>query len=870
MMLKKYTLLMVLALSLGGCGGDEPRGTENVREVRVGLYENAPKVYTDATGKPAGLFVELLERIASIEGWRLTYHACEWSDCLVALGRGDIDLMPDVAFSSERSLVFDFHRHAVAHGWSQIYTHADTPALTVQALSGLRVAVLKGAVQEGTLDQLMAETGLTYTRVAVASLQDAFEAVRQGQADALVTNNFFAGWHNREYGLLETPIVFNPVGLYFATAKGQGGEVLRILDSHLFDWRQDADSFYYDALRYAMAAVPESPIPSHVKWALSLGGGLLVLLLTLAGLFRWQVRQRTAALQESNSRLNHLLEASPTVLYAMRRRDDGHFGAVWVSANIQRLFGFSPGAALRPGWWVSRLHPDDRDTTFDIDAALRATGHHARDYRVLDAHGRTRHVRDEMQLIVGVPPDKDEIVGTWSDLTQAREQEARLSYLINHDLTTGLPNRVLLRDRLEQALQRARAQSSSLALVFFDLDRFKNVNDTLGHAVGDELLKQAAARIGALISCEDTLARIGGDEFVILLDHNANPHHVSELATRLLDRFAAPLEVSGHALVVPASLGISIYPDDGDDGDSLLMHAELAMYEAKKRGGNAFRFFKPSLSAEATQRLLLENALRGAVVRGELVVHYQPQFALATGALAGFEALVRWNHPDLGMVPPDRFIGLAEEIGIIGEIDAYVLRQTCQQLLAWDLAGWHVPRVAVNLSVQELETDAFLERVASILSDTGVAPARLELEVTESMVMQAPEQAVAVLGKLKALGVELAMDDFGTGYSSLTYLKRLPLDRLKIDRSFVQDIGRSSNDEAIVRAVIALANSLGLETVAEGVEEAQQIAFLKAEQCDIAQGYLLGRPLPPEALSAASVSAMVLSSVASSVSARGD
>jgi len=838
------------------------RGWEDAQEVRVGIYENAPKVFTDGTGAPAGLFVELLEAIARIEDWRVVYHPCVWSDCLASLGDGHIDLMPDVAFSAERSRLFDFHAHAVAHGWSQIYTHPDFQTLTPEGLSGLRVAVLKGAVQEATLDQLMADSGLEYARVPVASLAEAFEAVQLGQADALVTNNFFAGWHNRDYGLVETPIVFNPVGLYFAATKDADGDLLAVIDAHLVRWRADPDSYYYDALRRSMAAVPESRLSFRVKLTLVAGTSLLLLLLSMAALLRWQVRQRTTALQKSNSRLNHLLDASPTVLYAMRNGEDGRFRGVWVSGNVKRIFGFTPETVLRPGWLESRLHPDDHEAALDIESSLRLKGRHVHDYRLLDAEGRIRHVRDEMQLITGSSADKDEIVGTLSDLTQAREQEERLSYLINHDLTTGLPNRVLLCDRLDHALQHARAGERSLALVFIDLDRFKNVNDTLGHAVGDELLRLAAGRIGGLICAEDTLARVGGDEFVILIESSPDPRHVSDVAISLLSCCAVPIEACGHTLVLTASIGISVFPDDGDDADSLLMHAELAMYEAKKRGGNTFQFFKPSLSEEVTQRLILENALRGAVRRGELVVYYQPQYTLATGALAGFEALSRWNHPEFGMVSPARFIALAEEIGIIAEIDEYVLRQVCKQLLAWDLAGWSVPRVAVNLSVQELEADVFLARVESILAETGVAPARLEFEVTESMVMQAPEQAVQVLGRLKALGVGLAMDDFGTGYSSLAYLKRLPLDRLKIDRSFVGDIGRSSNDEAIVRAIIALAASLGLETVAEGVEQQQHVAFLSAERCDIGQGYLLGRPLPPEALNATVVSMMEIENIA--------
>lgn len=445
-------------------------------------------------------------------------------------------------------------------------------------------------------------------------------------------------------------------------------------------------------------------------------------------------------------------------------------------------------------------------------------------------------VRDEQGAIT-------HFVGVFSDISNTKAAQERIDFLAHHDALTGLPNRSLLRERLGHALSTRRRGAQALGLLFIDLDRFKTVNDTLGHPAGDELLSEAGRRMSSVLRESDTLARIGGDEFVLLLEAPAGAEDAARVARKLLKVMSAPAEIAGHALVVTASIGISLYPNDGEDPDILIRHADRAMYEAKQQGRNNFQFFAPAMTAGAFERLVMENALRVAVERDELLLHYQPQLDLASGDLRGVEALVRWQHPELGLVPPGRFIVLAEEIGVIADIGSWVLDAVCKQLAAWDAAELRVPRASVNLSVKEIEDERLVARLFQTLKRHGLAASRLELEVTESMLMRDAERSCAVLTQLKTLGAAIAVDDFGTGYSSLAYLKRLPLDRLKIDQSFVRDIGCDRNEEAIVRAVVALARSLGLETVAEGVEETHQAAFLEREGCHLAQGYLYAPPL---------------------------
>ncbi|MEA3641408.1 MAG: EAL domain-containing protein [Lamprobacter sp.] len=438
-------------------------------------------------------------------------------------------------------------------------------------------------------------------------------------------------------------------------------------------------------------------------------------------------------------------------------------------------------------------------------------------------------------------------VGLFTDLSESKQAQEKIDYLSYHDALTGLSNRALLNERLEHALTRA-SRSGHLALLNLDLDRFKQVNDTLGHQDGDRLLIEMARRINAKLMPSDTLARLAGDEFALLLEERAEALPVATLARELLTCIAEPVKVADRELVVTASIGISLYPNDGTDVDSLSRHASQALGAVKRMSRNSFQFFDPSLTDGALQRLITEHALRGAVTRNELRLHYQPQVRLSDGALVGAEALLRWQHPNMGMVPPDQFIPLAEEIGVINEIGTWVLEAACQQLADWDRQGLNLTRLAVNLSARQLDEDALASTIATTLEASAIQPQRLELEITESMLMRNPEAARTLLSELKRLGARISIDDFGTGYSSLAMLRLLPLDQLKIDQSFVRDIGADDNDEAIVRTIIAMARTLGLETVAEGIEDADQLAFLVREQVDLGQGYHFAKPLMADQL----------------------
>jgi diguanylate cyclase (GGDEF)-like protein len=431
-------------------------------------------------------------------------------------------------------------------------------------------------------------------------------------------------------------------------------------------------------------------------------------------------------------------------------------------------------------------------------------------------------------------------------LQQRKRADERVQHIAFHDELTSLPNRLMLNHRLDQALSRHRRAGSQLAILFMDLDRFKVINDSLGHEVGDVLLRQVAERLKAQLREGDTVARMGGDEFVVLIENRENLLDISACARRLVAQLSASYLLGKKECHVTLSIGISVFPSDGGDSQSLLKAAEVAMYRAKDLGRNSYQYYLPSMNVHTVERLELESDLSRALERGEFLLHYQPKVEIATGLITGIEALLRWNHPVRGLVPPMDFIPLAEETGLIVPIGEWVLATACARLKAWQDQGLTDLAVAVNLSARQFADSMLLPKLTRIIHSSGLAPSSLELEITESVVMSQGEAAESVLEKLKSIGVQIAIDDFGTGYSSLAYLKRFPIDTIKVDRSFIRDIPRDSGDMKITRAIIALAHGLRLKVVAEGVETADQLKFLRAQRCDAVQGYFLYRPLPED------------------------
>jgi diguanylate cyclase (GGDEF)-like protein/PAS domain S-box-containing protein len=543
------------------------------------------------------------------------------------------------------------------------------------------------------------------------------------------------------------------------------------------------------------------------------------------------------------------------------RPDTNQFTA---SAELCRLMGIrSQDFAGTFDAFIQLIHAEDRDRV--NEALKRILSERVPcdiDHRLVLPNGADFTVNLQAEAVFDHQLKALSVVGTAQDISERKQSEQEIHRLAYFDSLTGLPNRVLFKDRLTQALLHARRYRTTLATLFLDLDRFKVINDTLGHNVGDLLLKSVADRLAESVRHSDSVsrsvekeenysfARLGGDEFTVLLTNLREVHDAGKVARRIVEAMAKPFSIEGNEIFVTVSVGIAIFPVDGDSVDALLKNADSAMYHAKEEGRNNFQFYSNTLNAAANERLILEGELRHAVDREEFVVFYQPQIDLRTGGIIGAEALVRWQHPQRGLLPPAEFLPAAMDTGLIRAIDEWVLRTACRHNQTWQQRGKMPVRISVNVSNSLFHGNTLLSVVAEALSQTGLTPACLELELTESIAMRNVDASIVMLTTLKAMGVLLSIDDFGTGYSSLSYLQRLPINMVKIDQSFIQEILTQARPAPIVRAIIAMAHSLNLLVLAEGVEQEAQRTLLLEQGCDQAQGYLFGRPMPADAFAA--------------------
>jgi len=554
-------------------------------------------------------------------------------------------------------------------------------------------------------------------------------------------------------------------------------------------------------------------------------------------------RRAESALQESEQQFRQLADNIPQVFWIT---DANQRELIYVSPAFEKLTG-RPVAHVRedPYCWVNMIHHEDRQRVRGA-RKLAAEGRYDEVFRIVRSDGSIRWVHDRAFPVQDAEGRVYRITGIAEDITERKHAEEQLMKLAHYDVLTSLPNRVLFYDRLKQALAQAKRNNWIVGVMFIDVDRFKNVNDTMGHAVGDRLLQQVSERLKGTVRAGDTVGRLGGDEFAVVLSNLASAQDANLVAQKMMACFAEPFRLEGTDVYVTASIGITLFPDDSTEQDILIRNADAAMYKAKEIGRDSYQFYTPEMNTRALEVLGIENSLRRALDRSEYLLYYQPKVGIVNGEITGLEALIRWRHPDRGLVSPGEFMPVLEETGLIVQVGQWVLNAVCRQIKDWEKAGVQPVPVAVNLSGRQFNSKDLGATIKHILEEHHIDPALIELEITESSLMVNTEEAVRTLEYLSGLGVSLSIDDFGTGYSSLSYLKRFPLDSLKIDRSFIRDVTTDGDDATITRAVISMAHSLGLKVVAEGVETERQLAFLTEYGCDQIQGYFFSRPLPAD------------------------
>lgn len=819
--------------------------------LRYGVYDNSPKIFWDADGQPAGIWPDLLNALAVEHGWQLQPVACEWKECLDMVEQGALDFMPDVAWAPDRQTRFTFNRVPVFYSWSQIYIRPGQPLTSLLDLQDRSVAVLRDSIQEQFLRDTLQAFGVQPRWVLVDTLDDAFNRLERGQVDATVANRFYGDQQAVVRQLVGSSIVFQPAQLFVVTPLGQGAEWREVLDAQVERWRADPGSVYFETLRH-WAGV-SNPHDHFHGWMVGLLGsaiGLAFLALGLSYLLRQQVRRVTADLRKSRDQLNTILDSVGAHVYIK------HIDGTYQYANRAALDLLQTDAKRLVG---------RKDTDFfDPDTAARL---HENDQRVLQSGEKLmeeefNRLQGEQQvrtfLSVKMPlrnehGDVYALCGISTDLTPYRQAEQEIHALTNYDPLTRLPNRRLLMDRLQQSLASYQRNRHQGAVLLLDMDGFSLLNNTMGYDKGDHLLRQVAERLMHHCRHQDTVARLSSDEFVFLLhDLNPDPNLAAEQVQHVLDKirrlFEIPFDMDGQLYTTSACVGVALFSDAASPADDLLKLADLAVHQAKQQGRGVMVFFNPDMQAHARQMAQLEADLRLALSEHQFFLEYQPQVD-QSGQVMGVEALVRWQHPQRGRVPPGEFIGVAEVSGLILPLGRWILETACQQLVAWQsdpaMSRWVM---AVNVSARQFRQDGFVQEVLTLLSETGANPCRLELELTESLLVDDLATVTAKMRELSQHGVQFALDDFGTGYSSLNYLRQLPLNRLKIDKSFVDEVTARSSEAAIIKTIVTLAQSLGLCVIAEGVETPAQWQALHALGVHHAQGFLFSRAVPASQL----------------------
>ncbi len=837
--------------------------------VRVGVYDNPPKIFLDNDRQPGGIFGELLREVAQQEGWTLEAVPCEWQECLAKVQAGTIDLMPDVARTPEREALFRFLPEPAMHSWSQVYRHPSQKVDSILDLQGKRVAHLQGAVQQTFFANLLQNFNVQVTWVAAESLAQAFEQVASQQADVVLANVMYGDWQAGRHHLLSTPIMFQPAALHVVGSLTANPAWLQAVQNHLVRWKADPDSTYHHILRRWGGPEVQTGLPAHIHWMLLAALGLLVMLALTVAWLRREVARQTLAVRSSEARLNTILDSVDAAIYI--KGPDLRYR--YVNRKVASIFGTSPEQIVgkRDADFFDRQTADNlhQNDTKVLKDKIRLTTEEVN--RNLGSHTEQVYLSVKLPLL-DQSGQAYALCGISTDVTEQRQAAEEIHRLAYFDPLTQLPNRRALIDRMEREMAVAKRSECNGALVFIDLDHFKEVNDLMGHAAGDELLRTVANRLGSTLRSTDTLARIGGDEFVLLLsnldsDRNQAADQALTTARKLKACFAQPVPLGERQHSVTASMGIALFSDAESEPDNLLRWADMAMYAAKDSGRNSIRFFNADMQTRAEAHALLLQDVRRAIAQNEFTLHYQPQVD-GDGRLCGIEALVRWQHPEQGLVMPGEFISAIEKSDLMVPLGKRILHTACTQLATWQLdwqkaqqasaeqpaqqraqplATW---RLAINISAKQFHHSHFVDQVKQVIDQTGADPHRMELELTESLLLDNVDNVIEKMTQLQALGIAFSLDDFGTGYSSLSYLKRLPLYKIKIDQSFVRDLDTSADSQAIVRTIVALGNSLELAVMAEGVETTAQQTQLHQLGCHQYQGYLFSHPVPAAELQA--------------------
>ncbi|WP_228638784.1 EAL domain-containing protein [Kangiella koreensis] len=852
LLLKKLCHFSIFLLVLLSLQSNHLYAAENqqIKTLRVAVFDAPPALIPNENGEHSGFLVDYIEEVASRENWRIQWLYLKWPEIINSAKRAELDLIPFVAYSRERSEYLDYNSISYITGWGQVYIHPDEQFLeNIFDFEGKTIAVVKDEIYAIQFANLCAQFDIICHLKEVQDYQTAFSLLDKRLVDGAVSGNLVGYSFEERFNIERTPIVFNPSKVLFASPKDKNSEILQTIDNYLGQWKENPGSPYYEINeRWLGKDAQNQFMPRWLLYSLAALGILLLLSGLVLLILRKQIRRKTADLADKTDQIKQIINLVPHMIYATNANGElilaNRYAADFFGLHLKELDNINIEQLRLKAPTASDLF-EDEDYLLRKDAVAVE-----KQLKLNDSNGKATYLTISKVPFVGRYSRLPAVVTVGVDVTETKQFEQQIQHMAQHDSLTGLPNRLLLNDRINQSLALSLRHHHNGALLFIDLDFFKNINDSLGHMTGDKLLIEVAKRLEDNVRSGDTVARLGGDEFIIQLSELSDVEAEAELdaitvAKKLIQTLTQEFQINGQSLHITASIGVLVYPRDADSHELIMQRADTAMYHAKAKGRNGYAVFKSDMEAVIMRRQTLESDLHRAIYNHEFFLLYQPQIDANTGKLLCVEALIRWNHPVEGIISPLEFIPIAEDNGTIVQIGNWVLEKACQQIKLWIKEYGYSPAVSVNLSAIQLSQGDLVSTISSLLEQEKIPAELLELEVTETLILHEEKRSIDLLKSLKKLGIRISIDDFGTGYSSLNHLKKLPLDKLKIDRTFVSDIPGDPDSETIIKTIIKMSKELGLEVTAEGVETQEQLEFLKGERCPQFQGYYFDRPISP-------------------------
>ncbi len=808
---------------------------------RIGYFDTPPLTFRNSTqNKPDGLAIEILNEIAKEHGFTIDWVYGDFPDLMVLMKTQRLDALPSLGYSAQRSEFLDYPKVNFSNVWGQVFLSNDSKIESLFDLEGKTIALLENGVNGLNFINQCEQFEVNCQFVYGKSYQEVFQMVADKSADAAVSNNLAGLDLQQEYNLLISSIIFNPFKVFVTVPKGTNADFLAAYDQSMSAWKQQPDSFYYQTRLKWTVAKEDNVVPFWI-WYSIMG---LMLFGVVAGvaafLFKLQVKRRVTELSQREIQLNQIINIVPHMIFA----NDYDGKIILANENACQFLGIDDEDVKAKNIYTILKANSNFENLISYTTSSNPFN---TEIEVKDSNGKPLTLMMSKVPYSGRQNLEPAMVTVGVDITQVKAYEEEILYLAHYDSLTGLPNRELLKDRLKSSLARAKQFSHVGGILHIDLDNFKSINDSKGHKVGDKLIKKVALRIKSCVSPGDTIARLGGDEFIIELPELKNDlitaeKQAIEMAVTVLKKLKQPIEIEGNHYHITASVGLVIYPRDGENQSILLQRADTAMYEAKIKGRNRIQVFEEGIESRVKKNHQLENDLRLALQNKEISILYQPVVDAQSETIVGSEILLRWQHPTEGEIMPTDFIPIAEQAQLILKIGYWTIEEACKQIIKWKQDAEKPFFVAVNLSVIQIRDRNFLKKVTNLIHQYQIPNNYLEFEVTESILLSDSQRSIEIINQLKLLGIKLSIDDFGTGYSSFDYIRKLPLDKIKIDKSFITDVPNDNSSTTIVKTILNMAEEMQLEVVAEGVETAAQIEFLKQHHCQYFQGFYFSKP----------------------------